>query len=401
MPEAPLTREEAGAIPDVDALFRQTHDEYVRTRFATVLLDHAMMNLRYAVWGEYDAAVRPAFEKAHGRAPADGHEIGEALRSNTFFRTYSSIRYNAQEMIPQSVRPAVERAGPEMNAAVTAAIRANATAGTLRLKPDMIYPRYMTAVDAHLTPGGYYSEYTDNDVTQAMLLQGRRIAGQPSTPSRNFFGVGRSVATWLSRRFPDLKPRRVLDHATQEGKNLFAYSDVFPGIELHGADIAAPSLRYGHAQAIRKGVVVHFSQQNAEQTDFPDGMFDLVVSCFFLHETSLEATKKILKECHRILAPGGVMAHMELPPHKSCPAIQNFTFDWDTKYNNEPYYANFRSQDPTELCVEAGFARENTFEITVPDVGMCPPDLYEKFLRGEYQAPPHGRGGWFVFGARK
>ena len=33
-------------------------------------------------------------------------------------------------------------------------------------------------------------------------------------------------------------------------------------------------LRYGHARAEAMGATIHFSQQNAECTDFADGSFD-------------------------------------------------------------------------------------------------------------------------------
>jgi len=402
MPEALLSPAEAAQTPDLDRLFRQTHDEYVRTRFTAALLNHAMVNLRYAVWDEYKANVEPQFKKKHGRAAKTGKEIYHAMADNTFFRTYSSIRYNAQEMGPQSVQPAVERIMPELNAAVAEVPAVDHVGGTLRLNPDIAYPNYLTSMDAHLTPGGYWSEHTGpGDISQAMVLQGRRIAGPAVNPLRDFGGVGASVSKWLSHKFPDFKPKRVLDLATQEGKQLFAYERTFPGVELHGVDIAAPSLRYGHAQAAFRGQPVHFSQQNAEAMDFPDGHFDLIVSSFFLHEISVSATKRVIAECYRLLAPGGIMAHMELPPHKSCEPLVNFTFDWDSRFNNEPNYAHFRSQDPEALCVAAGFPRKSVFEITVPDAGSFKPENYEKFLRGEMPAPPHGRGGWFIFGARK
>ncbi len=400
MPEAQLTQEEAG-VPNPDALFSQSHDEYTRTRFTGTLLAHAMMNLRFKVWDEYERDVKPAFMREHGRAPSNGKEILDALHDNTFFQVYSSFRYNAQEMGPQSVIPAIERAAPAFNDAVREAISHNTTKGTLRLNPDMTFPKYMTGLDAHLTPGGYWSERAPDDVSQAMILQGRRISGPNANTKRDFSMVGVSVGTYLKRHYTDFKPRRVLDMATQEGKNLFAYGKLFPGVELHGADIAAPSLRYGHAKAIHDGVDVHFSQQNCEQTDFPDGYFDLIVSSFFLHEISVQATRNVLKECYRLLAPGGIVAHMELPPHKSSPDLLNATFDWDSRYNNEPFYSAFRSQDYTALLTEAGFDASKAFELEVPDVNVFSPEQYEQFLKGEIKAPPHGRGGWFIFGARK
>ncbi|MDX2224986.1 MAG: class I SAM-dependent methyltransferase [Rhodospirillaceae bacterium] len=400
MPEAPFLPSDTSDLPDLDSFVVQTHNERARTRFATAILNHAMMNLRYQVWDAYAADGAPRYQQAHGRPPKTGKEVYQAIRDNLFFRTYSSIRYNAQEMGPLAAIDAVERAAPAVNAALAASATVP-RCGSLRLDPEIAYPNYLTAMDAHLSPGGYWSERAPGDASQALLFQVRRLAGPIGNAARDFASVGASVATYLKHRYPDFKPRRILDIATQEGKQLYAYAEAFPDAELHGLDIAAPSLRYGHNQAARAGVPIHFNQQNAERMDYPDGHFDLIVSSFFLHEISVPATRRVISECYRMLAPGGIMAHMELPPAKSCSALQNFTFDWDSRFNNEPHYAHFRSQDYAALCTEAGFAPAAVFETTVPNVGSFPAADYEKFLRGEKQAPFHGRGGWFIFGGRK
>ena len=135
-------------------------------------------------------------------------------------------------------------------------------------------------------------------------------------------------------KFLNFKPRRILDIGTASGKNLLPYADLFPDAELYGIDVGAPLLRYGHAKAEAVGIPVHYSQQNAESTTFPDGHFDLIVSSFFFHEVPVKSTKKILAECHRMLAAGGLMAHMELPPRKNCEAYLNFYWDWETLNNN-------------------------------------------------------------------
>ncbi|MDX2145729.1 MAG: class I SAM-dependent methyltransferase [Rhodospirillaceae bacterium] len=402
MPEAPLHPLETGDTPDLDAFFKPTHDEVARTRYVVALLNHAMMNLRYQVRDEYTAAVEPNFIKAKQRPARTAKEIFHAIKGNTFFRTYSSLRYNAQEMGPHAVQPVVERVIPQLNAAAAKVPATSRAGGTLRLNPRMAYPQYLVGMDAHLTPGGYWSEHAgEGDVSQALLFQGRRISGPPTSIHRDFGSVGTSVGTWLARKFPDFKPKRMLDLATQEGKQLYGYRDLFPGVELHGLDIAAPSLRYGHVQAAHKGVAIHFSQQNAESIDYPDGHFDLIVSSFFLHEISVPATKRVLAECYRLLSPGGIMAHMELPPSKMCDPLLDFSFNWDSRYNNEPHYAHYRAQDPTQLAVAAGFPRAGTFELEVPVPASVAPENYEKFLKGEIPSPPHGRGGWFIFGGRK
>ncbi len=86
---------------------------------------------------------------------------------------------------------------------------------------------------------------------------------------------------------------------------------------MHGIDVGAPVLRYAHARAESLGVPVHFSQQNAEHTDFETGSFDLVLSHIVLHETSKSALVASLRECHRLLRPGGLMLHLEIPRGKT------------------------------------------------------------------------------------
>jgi ubiquinone/menaquinone biosynthesis C-methylase UbiE len=200
---------------------------------------------------------------------------------------------------------------------------------------------------------------------------------------------------------PGFAPRRLLDMATTNGKNLLPYKTAFPQAEAHGIDCGAPVLRYAHALAEHEGIPVHFSQQNAEHTDFPDGHFDLIVSSFFLHEIPVKATRKVLRECYRLLAPGGVMVHMELPDEASVSDYENFFWNWDTINNNEPFYTSFREQEPIALCSEAGFARDKCFKLTIPDAASFGEERYAKFLRGEIASPAHGSGGWFVMGAEK
>jgi len=390
-------------LVDVDTFFRPTHDEIGRQRFMSALRNHATVNLRDDLQLRYKNHVVPAFVSATGTEPQSARDIASVMQSDPSYQFYSVIRYNAQEMVYQSVISPIERAVPDMNAAAKAISSARPAGGTLRLNSQLTVPNYVTSLDVHLVPGCFHKEYTEDDITQGMTLaQGGNVSkGANIHRKDDSGGVGRSVATWISRRYPKFKPRRVLDLGTQSGKNLLPYSDVFPDIEMYGVDVCAPPLRYGHVKAEYMGKRVHFSQQNAEVMDFEDGYFDLIVSSFFFHEIPVAVTKKILKECHRLLSPGGIMAHMELPPHKLCDHWLNFSWDWDTKNNNEPHYTKFRAQDPTILCTEAGFLADRCLEQTVPNVSTFSTENYTKVLAGEMTVPRHGRGGWFIFGGIK
>ncbi len=356
--------------------------------------------MRYGLRNTYEESAEPAYKREHGRSPETGQEISKAIEKNLYFRTYSSVRYNAQEMLSLSKQAAVERRLPEMIETVREITRDNPAGGTLRLKPDLEIPKYITALDVHLIPGGYHSEYTDDDVAQGVLLSVRQ-AGPLINKARDFGFVAYSVTAWLKRTYPDFLPSSILDMGTQWGSNLFAYHEEYPEAELYGIDIAAPSLRYGHAKAEQAGLKLHLSQQSADDTDYDDASFDLVVSSFVLHEIPVAMTRRLLAEALRLLKPGGLMVHVELPPHKSTEPFLNFMFDWDTRHNNEPNYRNFRSQDPTQMMTEAGFSEDSMFELIIPDVATCPEENYEKILNGEIEPPIHGRGGWFIFGGRK
>jgi ubiquinone/menaquinone biosynthesis C-methylase UbiE len=385
-------------INDIDAQFAPTHDERARQSFVSTIRKHAIIDMRRAMENDWFQRVEPGL-KARGQAVDSWRDVQAAMETESLYRFYSSLRYNAQEMCYLSVQPTIERNLPNMVRVAREAGRMRAAGGSLRLNPNLELPRYLRALDVHLAPGWTHSEFTADDVAQGAVISygGKVFTGQH--PYRKHPGViAQTIGEFLSRKFPNFKPRRVLDLGTTSGKNLLPYTSVFPGIEAHGIDVGAPVLRFGHAVAEHAGVPVHFSQQNAEKTDFPDGHFDLIVSSFFFHEVPVKSTKLILRECRRLLAPGGHMVHMELPNEAATSAYANFFWNWDTANNNEPFYTSFREQNPIDLCAEAGFKRENCIAQLLPDFASSGVEKFERFIRGEVEAPPHGNGGWFVFG---
>lgn len=389
------------AITDIDEFFRLTHDERARQGFVSVLRNHAKSTMRDEMHATYNNRLRPDYVARHGREPADGVEIERLMADNLFYKVYSSLRYNAQQMMYLSTLAPIERELPNMVGFAREVTRSRPAGGSLRLDPSLEIPRYVTALDVHLIPGGFHSEYVEDDVAQGLIVAFGGLVSRGANRHRrtDAGGVARSIGHWLSQRDQGFAPRAILDLGTQSGKNLLPYLDVFPDAEAYGVDVSAPTLRYGHVKAECRGKAAHFSQQNAEAMDFPDGKFELIVSSFFFHELPVKAARKILAECHRLLAPGGMMVHMELPPHDQCDAWSNFYWDWDAKHNNEPFYIDFRSQDLAALVEEAGFPRASFFTRTVPEVSTFDMSRYRDYLDGNVAAPMHGRGGWFVFGA--
>lgn len=392
-------------LPSIDTVPQPTHDERARQGYVSMLRKHVMSDMAKDLRASYDTQVEPAVVKATGRKPKDGYAVRKAMLNTHHFNFYSSVRYNAQEMTWASVQDSVERALPQLTQAANQAATLRPAGGTLRLNPNVDIPRAVTALDIHLMPGCFHTEYTADDVAvAAVYAHGTRVfgAGLRTGRPKNKGGVADSIGHYLKLKYPSFRPKRILDLGCTTGSNLLPYLDVFPEAEGYGIDVGAPVLRYAHALAESAGKTVHYSQQNAEATDYPDGHFDLIVSSFFLHEIAVGSTRKILKEIYRLLAPGGLMAHMELPPSNTCDPYYNFYLDWDAYYNNEPHYASFRAQDMQALCIEAGFDGKKCDQTRIPDRGVVSDQYFADFAQGKATAPPHGNfASWFIFGALK
>ncbi len=393
----------APIIPNIASLAAPTPQEECRQAFVSALRKHVMVNLSSAMREDYEHRVKPRYLQEHGEEPKTSRIVKKAMEPIMLYRMWSSLRYNAQEMVWASVQDSVERALPDMIEIARTAAEMNPAGGSLKLNPNLEIPRYVSALDVHLMPGCYHTEHTPDDVAQGavQVLGGDVFRGGFRHRKGNAGGVGQSIAHYLKLKHPEFAPKQILDMGCNTGKNLFPYLDVYPDIEAHGIDVGAPLLRFGHAVASHEGYPIHFSQQNAEHLEFEDSSFDIVTSSFFLHELPLKSTKAIFAEARRVLRPGGLMIHMELPPNSEVEPYYGFYLDWDTgPNNNEPFYAEFRNQDIKALCEGAGFQSDNYVQHLIPNYSSFGADKFAAFIDGKIDAPNHGNGAsWFVFGA--
>ena len=140
-----------------------------------------------------------------------------------------------------------------------------------------------------------------------------------------------------------------------------AFCKNFPDSEIYGIDVAAPCLRYAHARANALGVTAHFSQQNAENTDFDNETFDLVTSCpYSFMRPSHDAIPKIINETYRLLKPGGWMIHLDVYPfHRDAvEPLYDFLKDWEVTNNNENF-SGAKEYGSSKIFGYGGFSRES------------------------------------------
>lgn len=271
--------------------------------------------------------------------------------------------------------------------------------GTLRLNPGLAVPRYQSAVDNHSLPGSYHAETQAEDVRQgAIYAQSAAAYLLKQTGARHDYR-GQTVIAHLLGRWPGLAPRRILDLGCMCGASTLAYAEQFPGAEIHGIDTAAPVLRFAHGLAEQRGLAVHYAQQDAEALEFADGSFDVVVSHALLHETSRPAVAAIFRECFRVLAPGGVMAHVEVPARMEVmDPWEQLRSGYEGWYNQEPFWNALTELDLAALATAAGFGDAvQGFQRTATD-GRAAADP-AGFL--PIHAGKLDLSNWFIISARK
>jgi ubiquinone/menaquinone biosynthesis C-methylase UbiE len=276
--------------------------------------------------------------------------------------------------------------------------------GTLELDPGLELPAYQAAVDNHSLPGGYHAEVRGDDVRQgAIYAQSANAYLLNRTGARHDYR-GQTVIAHLLARWPGLAtvagaPRRILDLGCLVGASTLAYAEQFPGAEIHAVDTSAPALRFAHGLAESRGLAVHYHQQNAEHLAFPDNSFDMVVSHALLHETSQPAVKAILRECFRVLRPGGVTAHAEVPARVEVMSPwEQLRSGYEGWYNQEPFWNALTGLDVAGIANAAGFVEAaQGFQQTATD-GRRDAGV-KRFVPVEQGTMDLGN--WFLMSARK
>jgi len=341
-----------------------THDEAARQEFSKSLKHFVQQGLLPGLQPVYEQRAAKAYTELHGHAPRDRRDIREAMEPDLYFQHYAALNRISQETLWNSVIDSVER---QLPALIDCAQTFSAgTSAQLRIDPGFVPPRYVTALDIHCMPGGYASEVTDKDISVAALYdRGAYLYGMGFAGPLND-DMGRSVCNYIQRKLPGFKPRRILDMGCTVGHSTLPYKLMFPDAEVWGIDVGAPVVRYAHARAAALGVEVNFAQMNAEQTDFEDGYFDLIVSHIMMHETSGKAMPRIVRECHRLLSPGGYVIHADLPPFDLMSPFTQFILDNETWYNNEPFWGAMRDVDQIKLATDAGFPADSVAFATAP-----------------------------------
>jgi ubiquinone/menaquinone biosynthesis C-methylase UbiE len=373
---------------------RAGHDDVARFNFLANFNKYMSASVVGGNAVAYATRARAAYERAQGHAPRDRREIRAAMSPDPYYRMWSALRRSAMEMRQQAGRSLVLRQAGELRDRARAL---NAGRPTLQLDAAVAVPRYQSAIDNHCMPGSYYAEVMDDDVSAAANYDAGMFATTTGLFGRYLDGAGQGVANWLAAQRPGWVPRRILDLGCGLGHNTVPLARAFPGAEVIALDLAAPMLRYGHARATGMGVHnITFMQGNVEALPFAAASFDFIYSTMFLHETSYSALRAILREAHRLLAPGGLHIHLEQPPYRGMDEFEQFLRDWDCYHNNEPFWTTLHDTHLPTLLAELGFGADRIFETEIHAI-------VETWMpKVAQEVEDFGRGGmWYAVGSER
>lgn len=230
-----------------------------------------------------------------------------------------------------------------------------------KLDPALPVPDYYRVVDTHQHPGN---------------LDGRPNAGVVYKASAQGTQPGATAGYELHERFADVVARHgrfqsILDMGCGFGKSALPLASHNPGAKVVGLDLAAPCLKLAGEEAQAAGLAnLRYEQADLRRTGHADGEFDLVTSTMVLHELDVPALREMLRESHRVLAPGGTAIHLDF--QVSDPFL-TFLYHGHALRNNEPFMPAINALDMKAELEKAGFAEveigpfEETRGATAPD----------------------------------
>lgn len=347
-----------------DLLAQPLHDEAARTQYI-VQLKNRLRGFEAGNKVVLDQRAAGRYREAVGKTPQTVAEITEAMAPDPFYQLWSALSRSAQDVMWNTIDETVQRDMPRMTSA--AAKYHNAPAGgSVTIDPAFVAPADAWAAHIHGQTGGYMREDAEGDFVAGALYESGGNAFSAGTGIGLRDSKSAAVIEFLKERYPDLKPRRILDLACSAGGATVGYAAAFPDAEIHAVDVAPGLLRYAHLRAEAMGLKVHFHQMDAGALAFEDGEFDLVVSHNMMHEVSRPMLSKIFAEARRVAKPGGVVLHQDVPVKGGdFSQFEKFIFAWQTQNNDEPFWDDFTGVHVPSVMHEVGFSEDEVLETTV------------------------------------
>src|SRR5271169_5828528 len=150
----------------------------------------------------------------------------------------------------------------------------------------------------------------------------------------------------------DQRRLRLLDIGCGTGRFLDFVKQAWPRLWVHGLDMSEAYIR--HAQRHLRGRSrTSFVVGKAEAIPAPDNSYDAVTGIFLFHELPPKVRRLVLRECARVLKPGGRLVLLDSLQPGDRPDYAGLLELFPQNYH-EPYFASYLGEDFAALAQDCG-----------------------------------------------
>ncbi|RUR85723.1 methyltransferase type 11 [Chlorogloeopsis fritschii PCC 6912] len=206
-------------------------------------------------------------------------------------------------------------------------------------KPELVYPHYYSSQNFHGIENGY--------LNRVAAITYDPVAAFASPPNE----------AWIRQQLIaaiECQPTKILDLGCGTGSTTLMLKQAFPQAVAIGLDLSPYMLVVADYKARQAGLNIQWQHGLAENTGLEEVAFDLVTVSFLLHETPPKISQLILRECFRLIKPGGQVIVLDGNQKRLRHA------NWLIKIFKEPYSKAYAAESVDEWMRAAGFVSVQT-----------------------------------------
>jgi len=151
----------------------------------------------------------------------------------------------------------------------------------------------------------------------------------------------------------DQRKLRLIDIGCGTGRFIDSLKQVWPKLPVLGIDMSESYIKHARRH-LRRLSRVHLSVGNAESLPVADDTQDAVISTFLFHELPPKVRRTVLRECARVLKPGGRFILVDSLQRGDRPDYDGLLELFPQSYH-EPYYRSYLDENFAALAGKHGF----------------------------------------------
>lgn len=164
----------------------------------------------------------------------------------------------------------------------------------------------------------------------------------------------------------DQRGLRLIDLGCGTGRFLDLLKQAWPRLPLLGLDLSEAYIQHARRH-LRRWARIDLLVANAEAIPAPDNSVDAVTSIFMVHELPPQVRRVVVKECARVLKPGGRLILLDSLQRGDEPAYDGLLERFPQNYH-EPYYSSYVGEDFPAIARQCGLTHRRNVTTFVSKV---------------------------------